>query len=110
MTAAQIKEQIRLHPQPDVNGDLVTVMFEPMYQDQRKRWHYWCAAWKDGRCTIYHRRPKLCEDYTPLQDPLCWHHDETVHATLPPPRERGTVIDLLEREATSKYLKEPLAQ
>ena len=51
-------------------------MFRPAFQDDRGVWRYSCTALdnRTGRCTIYERRPALCERYAPGADALCVHY------------------------------------
>jgi Fe-S-cluster containining protein len=101
MDAAQVKEALRQNPQVNVNGDIATVPFEPMWQD-KKGWHFWCKAWVNGRCSIYSIRPKLCHDYEPLMDNLCWHYDAATVSLVLPPVEKGTFVDLLATETETE--------
>jgi Fe-S-cluster containining protein len=42
-------------------------------------WHWGCSnLLPDGRCGDYPNRPKVCRDYTPLQDRMCALYPENL--------------------------------
>lgn len=51
--------------------------FVPLFRRPNGVWKWWCPLLgKDGRCTEYDRRPYVCREFEPAQDPLCVHHVE----------------------------------
>jgi Fe-S-cluster containining protein len=95
MKAEDVQSELIRHPLPDIHGDLVSVEFVPLYRSP-KGWRFWCKALgKDGRCTIYHRRPRLCQSYQAGMEYGCWHFDETTAHLRRRRKEKGTLVDLL---------------
>lgn len=108
LTADQVVKALRDNPQPHVDGVSRTLRFHPLYQDDAKRWHFWCDAWKDGRCSIHNQRPNLCRDYPAQHDKLCWHFDEAtayLRLGVVRPEPKGTVIELKRGLPFNKWLE-----
>lgn len=59
--------------QEDCQGrPTIGLPFLPLYELKPGYWRWWCPLLgKDGRCTDYANRPRLCSDFTPGRDALC---------------------------------------
>lgn len=102
----QLLEWLRTNPQLNVNGDTETLRLQPMWHRPDGKWQFWCDAWQDGRCSIYSHRPKMCKDYAPQTDELCWHFDIDTAVLIKRMPSKGVTIDLL-RDIDPASLPQP---
>lgn len=90
-TAEAMRQFLIDQPQPFLDGTTQVLPFEPngttfrfLHDDGSVSETVRLDCTKlspDGRCTIYDRRPCLCQKFEPQTDSLCWHYDAMIPRT-----------------------------